>query len=104
VSEDDLMTVALDAGAEDIVDEGDAWRVTCPPTDLPAVRDALEAAGIAFDSADVTMLASTSILLETADAAKSVLRLVDLLEDNDDVDSVYGNFDVPDDILATVEV
>jgi YebC/PmpR family DNA-binding regulatory protein len=104
VSEDDLMTVALDAGAEDIVDEGDSWRVTCPPTDLPGVRDALEAAGIAFDSADVTMLASTSVPLETAEAAKAVLRLVDLLEDNDDVDEVYGNFDIPDEIMEKVEV
>jgi YebC/PmpR family DNA-binding regulatory protein len=104
VSEDDLMTVALDAGAEDIVDEGDTWRVTCPPSDLPAVRDALEAASVPFDSADVTMLASTSVPLETAEAAKAVLRLVDLLEDNDDVDSVYGNFDVPDEILQAVEV
>jgi YebC/PmpR family DNA-binding regulatory protein len=104
VSEDDLMTVALDAGAEDIVDEGDTWRVTCPPSDLPAVRDALEAAGIAFESADVTMLPSTSVALETAEAAKSVLRLVDLLDDNDDVDAVYGNFDVPDEILEKVDV
>jgi YebC/PmpR family DNA-binding regulatory protein len=104
VSEDDLMTVALDAGADDIVDEGDTWRVTCPPSDLPAVRDALEAAGIAFESADVTMLPSTSVALETPEAAKAVLRLVDLLDDNDDVDAVYGNFDVPDDILEKVEV
>jgi YebC/PmpR family DNA-binding regulatory protein len=104
VSEDDLMTVALDAGADDIVDEGDMWRVTCPPSDLPAVRDALEAAGLPFESADVTMLASTSVPLETPEAAKAVLRLVDLLEDNDDVDAVYGNFDIADDILATVEV
>jgi YebC/PmpR family DNA-binding regulatory protein len=104
VAEDDLMTVALDAGADDIVDEGDTWRVTCPPSDLPAVRDALEAAGIAFESADVTMLPSTSVALETPEAAKAVLRLVDLLDDNDDVDAVYGNFDVPDEILEKVEV
>lgn len=104
VDEDDLMTVALEAGAEDIVDEGDGWRVTCGPSDLPTVRDALESAGIPFDSADVTMLAQNSVLLETADAAKAVLRLVDLLEDNDDVDSVYGNFDIPQEILETVEV
>jgi YebC/PmpR family DNA-binding regulatory protein len=104
VAEDDLMTVALDAGADDIVDEGDTWRVTCPPSDLPAVRDALEAAGIAFESADVTMLPATSVALETPEAAKAVLRLVDLLDDNDDVDAVYGNFDVPDEILEKVEV
>jgi YebC/PmpR family DNA-binding regulatory protein len=104
VAEDDLMTVALDAGADDIIDEGDAWRVTCAPTDLPGVRDALEAAAIPFDSADVTMLPQNTVPLETAEAAKAVLRLVDLLEDNDDVDAVYGNFDIPDHILEAVEV
>jgi YebC/PmpR family DNA-binding regulatory protein len=104
VGEDDLMAVALDAGAEDIVDEGDVWRVTSPPTDLPAVRTALEAAGVPFDSAEVTMLPSTSVMLDTAETAKAVLRLVDLLDDHDDVEGVYGNFDVPDTILQAVEV
>jgi YebC/PmpR family DNA-binding regulatory protein len=104
VAEDDLMAVALDAGAEDIVDDGDAWRVTSPPSDLPAVRDALEAAGLPFESADVTMLPSTSVALDTVEAAKAVLRLVDMLDDNDDVEGVYGNFDVPDEILQAVEV
>jgi YebC/PmpR family DNA-binding regulatory protein len=104
VSEDDLISVALDAGAEDIVDEGDVWRVTSQPTDLPAVRSALEEAGIPFDSADVTMLPQNTVPLETAEAAKAVLRLVDLLDDLDDVDAVYGNFDIPDDILEKVEV
>ena len=104
VSEEDVMTVALDAGAEDIIDEGDTWRVTCPPSDLPAVRDAFEAAGIPFDSADVTMLPQNTVPLETAEAAKAVLRLVDLLEDHDDVDAVYGNFDIPDHIMEAVEV
>jgi YebC/PmpR family DNA-binding regulatory protein len=104
VSEDDVMTVALDAGADDIVDDGEMWRVTCPPAELPAVRAALEEANIAFDSADVTMLPSTNVALDTPEAAKAVLRLVDLLDDHDDVEGVYGNFDVPDDILATVDV
>ena len=104
VEEDDLMTVALDAGAEDIVDEGEHWRVTCPPTDLPAVRAALEDAKIPFESADVTMLPSTSVLLDTDVAARAVLKLVDLLDDNDDVEGVYGNFDVPAEILETIEL
>jgi YebC/PmpR family DNA-binding regulatory protein len=104
VEEDDLMTVALDAGAEDIVDEGEHWRVTCPPTDLPTVRTALEDAKIPFESADVTMLPSTSVLLDTDVAARAVLKLVDLLDDNDDVEGVYGNFDVPAEILETIEL
>jgi YebC/PmpR family DNA-binding regulatory protein len=99
VEEDDLMLVALDAGAEDLSDEGDAWQLTCPPSDLPALRDALEAAGIEFESADTTMLASTSVPLTNETDARKVLRVIDALEDHDDVQNVYANFDIPDDIL-----
>jgi transcriptional/translational regulatory protein YebC/TACO1 len=104
VSEDDLMAVAIDAGADDIVDEGDNWRVVCAPTNLPAVRDALDAAGIAYDSADVTMLASTTVELDNADAAKAVLRLIEALEDNDDISDVYANFDISEAILESIDV
>jgi YebC/PmpR family DNA-binding regulatory protein len=99
VEEDDIMVAALDAGAEDLVDEGDTWRLTTAPSDLPSVRDALADAGIAFDSADTTMLPSTTVPLETADAAKAVLRVIDALEELDDVQDVYANFDIPDDVL-----
>jgi YebC/PmpR family DNA-binding regulatory protein len=104
VAEDDLMTVALDAGAEDILDDGDNWRVVCAPTDYPAVRAAVDEAGFPVESGDVTMLPSTSVVLDTEAAAKAVLKLVDLLDDHDDVEGVYGNFDVPDEILAAVEL
>ena len=97
--EDDVMLVALDAGAEDITDEGDTWRVTCAPSDTPAVRDALEAASIPVESADTTMLPSSVVPLDTPDAAKSVLRVIDALEEHDDVQNVYANFDIPDDVL-----
>jgi YebC/PmpR family DNA-binding regulatory protein len=103
VEEDALMEATLEAGADDLVDEGDTWRVTSGPSELPAVRAALEEAGIAFDSADVTMVPSTTIALDTADAAKAVLRLIDALDDLDDVQDVYANFDVPDEILAAIE-
>ena len=102
-TEDDLMLATLDAGAEDIADEGDTWRLTCAPSDLAAVRTALEEAGIAFDSADTTMVSSTTVPLETPDAAKAVLRVIDALEDNDDVQDVYANFDIPDEILTTID-
>ena len=104
VEEDTLMEITLEAGADDLVDEGDSWRVTSGPSELPAVRAALEEAGIAFDSADVTMVPSTTIALDTADAAKAVLRLIDSLDDLDDVQDVYSNFDIPDEVLSTVEV
>jgi YebC/PmpR family DNA-binding regulatory protein len=101
-SEDDLMLAALDAGAEDIEDQGDTWQVTTPPTDLHAVRAALEGAGIAFLNADLTMLPSQTVPLTDASAAKSVLRVIDALEEHDDVQNVYANFDIPDDVLASV--
>jgi len=102
-SEDDLMVVALDAGAEDLQDQGDTWQLTCPPTDLNGLRAALEEAGIAFDSADLTMLPTTTIPLESESEAKRVLKLMDLLEEHDDVQNVYANFDIPDAILELVE-
>jgi YebC/PmpR family DNA-binding regulatory protein len=101
-SEDDLMLAALEAGAEDIEDQGDTWQVTTPPTDLHAVRAALEGAGIAFLNADLTMLPSQTVPLGDAAAAKSVLRVIDALEEHDDVQNVYANFDIPDDVLAAV--
>ena len=103
VGEDDLMLVALEAGAEDIADSGDSWQITTPPSDLPAVRTALEEAGITIESAEVTLLPSTTVPLQSEGEAKKVLHLVDLLEDHDDVQNVYANFDIPDSVLEMVE-
>lgn len=102
LEEDDLMLVVLEAGAEDLADDGDTWRVVCEPTNLTAVRTALDEASIAYDSADVTMLPSSTVSLDSAEDAKKVLRLIDALEDLDDVQDVYANFDIPDSILATL--
>ena len=104
VAEDDLMVAVLEAGVDDIVDEGDTWRVTCEPSALSHVREALESAGIAFENADVTMLPSSTVPLGTAEEAKKVLRLIDALDDLDDVQGVYANFDIPDEVLRAVEV
>ena len=103
VTEDDLMLVALEAGAEDISDAGDQWQVTTPPSDMPAVKASLDEAGIESESAEVTLLPSTTIALDNEAEAKKVLHLVDLLEDHDDVQNVYANFDIPDQILEMVE-
>jgi YebC/PmpR family DNA-binding regulatory protein len=100
--EDDLMLAAADAGADDIVDLGDTWQVTTPATELHAVRTAIEAAGIAVKESDLTMVPTTSVELADESAAKSVLRLVDALEDHDDVESVYANFDIPESVLEAV--
>jgi YebC/PmpR family DNA-binding regulatory protein len=104
VEEDDLMLVALDAGAEDIADDGELWRVTSAPTDLHKVRSAIEDAGMVVDSADLTMVPQTTIALTDADGAKKVLRLIDALDEHDDVQNVHANFDIPDDILAAESV
>jgi len=103
VSDDDVMAAALDAGLDDVRDAGDAWEAISAPGDLAAVRDALEAAGIAFDSAELTMLASNIVPLDTESEARKVLRVIDLLEELDDVQNVYANFDIPDTILDMVE-
>jgi YebC/PmpR family DNA-binding regulatory protein len=103
VSEDELMELVLDAGADDVVDDGDTWRVLCEPSALGDVRTALESANVAFDSAEAEMQPTTSVKLETADAARSVLRLIDALDDHDDVQNVSANFDIDDSILQTLE-
>ena len=104
VEEDDIMVAALDAGLEDIVSEGDTWRVTSAPTDVHAVEDALVAAGITVESADTTMLPTSTVPLDTPEAAKQVLRVIDALEEDDDVQDVYANFDIPDEVMDAVEL
>ncbi len=104
VAEDDLLLLALEAGADDIVDDGDLWRVTVAPADLQRVRGALEDGGLPVEAADLTMVPISTIALETAEAARAVLRLVDSLDDHDDVQAVFANFDIPESILETIEV
>ncbi|MEN9506115.1 MAG: hypothetical protein RI958_2041 [Actinomycetota bacterium] len=100
--EDEVMMAALDAGADDVAAEGEYWRITCDPSSLYEVRDALDAAGVKVESAESTMVSSTVIEVTDADDARKILRIVDALEDNDDVQDVYGNFDIGDDIMEAV--
>ncbi len=101
-SEDDLMTVGLDAGLEDLEDQGDTWQMTCGPTDFNGLRQALDDAKVAYESADLTMVASQTVPLDNEADARKVLRLFDALEDSDDVQNVYANFDIPDSVLELV--
>lgn len=101
-TEDDVLLAALDAGAEDVTEAGDGFQVITPPTELHVVRAALEEAGIKVESSDLTMIASTSIELEDEASARQVLLVVDALEDHDDVQGVYANFDIPENILELV--
>jgi len=101
--EDELMLAAVDAGAEDIVDDGEYWRVVTGPSDLHAVRTAIEEAGMRVESADLTMEPQNLVPVDDKGTAKRVLDLVDALDDLDDVQAVHGNFDIPDEILETVD-
>ena len=103
-SEDDVMLAALDAGAEDIVDDGDEWRLTCEPQATETVREALEAAGLTVLSSESTMVSSTTVEVTDPEEAKKILRIMDALEDHDDVQDVYSNFDIPEEILTSMSV
>ncbi len=100
VPEDELVLVALDSGAEDIEDQGDTWQLTSPPAAVPGLRSALEEAGMAVDTAEVAMVPTTEVPLANEGDARRVLRLIDLLEEHDDVQNVYANFDIPDAIIT----
>jgi len=92
------MMATLDAGAEDIRVEGDSIEIITRPEDLQSVRDALTSAGIAFTEAEITKLPKSTVRVEGKEAAQ-VLRLMDILEDLDDVQHVYANFDVPEEVM-----
>jgi YebC/PmpR family DNA-binding regulatory protein len=103
VSEDDVLEAALDAGAEEVNDLGDSFEVISEATDLVGVRSALQAAGLDYDSAEASFVPSMQIELEDEKSAGAVLRLVDALEDLDDVQNVFANFDASDEVMAAVE-
>ncbi len=102
VSEDDVLEATLDAGAEEVNDLGDSVEVISEATDLVAVRTALQAAGVDYDSAEASFVPSMQIEVDTDGAAK-VFRLVEALEDLDDVQNVFGNFDVSDEVMAAFD-
>jgi YebC/PmpR family DNA-binding regulatory protein len=102
LTEDDVLTAVLDAGAEDVNDLGDSFEVISEPTDLVAVRTALQEAGIDYDSAEAGFQPSVSVPVDV-DGARKVFRLVDALEDSDDVQNVWTNVDLSDEVLAALE-
>jgi YebC/PmpR family DNA-binding regulatory protein len=102
--EDELTLVAADAGALDVRDSGDTWEVLTAPTDLAAVRSAVEAKGWRVESAELALQPTTTVPISNESDARKVLRLVDLLDDHDDVQNVYANFDIPDSVMELVAV
>ncbi|MGE5691366.1 MAG: YebC/PmpR family DNA-binding transcriptional regulator [Pseudomonadota bacterium] len=102
LDEDEVLLAAAEGGAEDIARDGSSWQVLSAPEDLQRVREALEAAGVTVESAETTMLPKTTVDVEDEGTAKKILRLIDALEDNDDVQDVYANFDIPERVLEVV--
>ncbi len=102
LSEDDVLLAVLEAGAEEVNDLGDSFEVVCEPTDLVTVRTALQEAGIDYDSADASFQPSVTVPVD-ADGARKVFKLVDALEDSDDVQDVYTNVDISDEVAAQLD-
>jgi YebC/PmpR family DNA-binding regulatory protein len=102
LTEDMILDAVLEAGADEVTDEGETWEVMSEPTDLVAVRTALQGAGLDYDSAEAQFVPSTRIALD-AEGAKTVFRLIDALEDSDDVQNVYANYDVSDEVMAALD-
>src|SRR5207249_8183860 len=96
VDEDELTLAAADGGAEDVELDGSSFQITSAPEHLAAVRAAVESAGFAVESAELTLVPKTPVEVADESAAKKILRLLDALEENDDVQDVYANFDIPE--------
>ncbi len=102
MTEDDVLLAVLDAGAEEVNDQGEAFEVISEPSDMVAVRTALQDAGIDYESADIAFVPGSEIDLDE-DQARKVLKMIDALEDSDDVQDVYANFNVSDDIMEKLD-
>ena len=102
LTEDDILLAVLEAGAEEVTDQGDTFEIVSEATDLIAVREALQAAGIDYDSADASFVPSVQVPLD-AEGATKVFKLIDALDDCDDVQNVYANSDVSEDVMAALE-
>ncbi len=103
LDEDSVMTAALDAGADDIERDGESWKVLTDPSVVYDVKETLESAGIDVQSAESTMVSSTTIEVSDVNDARQILRIMDMLEDNDDVQDVYANFDIDESIMQGID-
>jgi len=101
---EDFMLLAIEAGAEDVREDSGVLEVITAPEDFEAVKENLEKEGIRFDSAELSMVPENSVEVNDAETARKVLKLVDILEDHDDVQEVYANFSIPDDIMEKVQL
>jgi len=102
VDEDELFLAAADGGAEDIEQDGSVFQITSAPEQLSAVRTAVEEAGFGVDSAELMLVPKTTVAVDDEAKARQLMRLIDALEENDDVQDVYANFDIPEQVLEAV--
>ena len=102
IDEEELMDKALEAGAEDVVEEDTVFQVVTAPEDFDAVREALEADGVKFIEASVSMIPQNTVDITDEKRARQILKLLESLEDHDDVQNVYANFDIPDEIMESL--
>ncbi|HEY6605589.1 MAG TPA: YebC/PmpR family DNA-binding transcriptional regulator [Gaiellaceae bacterium] len=102
VDEDELTLAAAEGGADDVTQDGSQYEIVAEPTALTSVREAIEAAGLSVDSAELTMVPKTTVEVADEATAKKVLRLIDQLEENDDVQDVFANFDIPEPVLEGI--
>lgn len=101
--EEDLMAIAIDAGADDFTSDEDFFQITCQPQDFDKVRTGLLANSVKIESGELSMIPRNTVKVEDSETARKILTLVEELEDNDDVQNVYSNFDIPDEILKQIE-
>ncbi|MFC5280423.1 YebC/PmpR family DNA-binding transcriptional regulator [Arcanobacterium canis] len=102
-NEDDVLMAVLDAGAEEVNNEGDVFEVISAPNDLVAVRSALQEAGMDYNSAEVQFVPDVKVTVDSVEAANKVMRLIDALDDIDDIQNVYSNLDIPDEIAEQMD-
>ena len=103
VDEDELTLAAAEGGAEDVTADGSTFQVTSAPEDLAAVRQGVEEAGFTVDAAELTMVPRTTVAIDDDASARKLLRLMDALDENDDVQDAYANFDIPENVIEIVE-
>jgi YebC/PmpR family DNA-binding regulatory protein len=102
IGEDDLMELALGAGAEDMQNTGEVYEITCDPGAYEQLKKALEEKGIPIQSSDISMVPTTMVPITTPEAARKVINLMEAIDDHDDVQNAYANFDIPEEVMAKV--
>ncbi|MBU3936169.1 MAG: YebC/PmpR family DNA-binding transcriptional regulator, partial [Proteobacteria bacterium] len=102
MDEEKLLELALEAGAEDMIEEGDVFQILTAPEDFNAVREALENGGVTFVEADISMIPKNTVEVAEEKTAISLMKLIDNLEDFDDVQKVHANFDIPDELMEKI--